>query len=175
MLEAIFRSDEFYSPQAYHAKVKSPVEFVVGGVRMLGASINPRVMVGYSYRMGQLLFLPPNVGGWPQDLNWINTSTMFWRFNFVNALQTRRQTPESAFDPVSIVKSSGIKTPEMLVDQFLKQLAHSDVPAETRSAIIDLASVDAPADLTTADPRTVESRVLETVRMIMATPEYQLA
>jgi len=36
--------------------------------------------------MGQLPFLPPNVGGWPADQAWLSTSAAQYRIDFAAAL-----------------------------------------------------------------------------------------
>src|SRR5919202_865367 len=61
MLRALFTSPAFYSPKAYRALLKSPVEFVVGAVRTLEVATDAFPLPGATTRMGQALFNPPNV------------------------------------------------------------------------------------------------------------------
>ena len=63
LVEALLRSPEFSSPRAYHAKIKSPVELVVGAIRQLGATTAYQDLFVPPRRMGQDLFAPPNVKG----------------------------------------------------------------------------------------------------------------
>ena len=85
-LSVLLRSNVFYSARAYRALVKSPVEYVVGTYKALGIdSISlpaQRALAG----MGQILFYPPNVAGWPGGSNWLTSQTMIARQNFAAAL-----------------------------------------------------------------------------------------
>jgi len=45
--------------------------------------------------MGQVLFYPPNVAGWPAGTSWINSATLLTRLNFVNGA-TQRMLPSSS-------------------------------------------------------------------------------
>src|SRR5262249_22321165 len=78
LVEALLRSDAMYSPQAYRAKVKSPVEFAVSAVKALGGdgaatqAFQPQRVPAVA-NMGQTLFEPPNVAGWPGEATWLNS------------------------------------------------------------------------------------------------------
>lgn len=65
VVRAILKSAEFNSEAAYRAKIKSPVEFVVGAVRGLELETDFRATLRFWGPMGQTLFQPPNVAGWP--------------------------------------------------------------------------------------------------------------
>src|SRR5207244_4223756 len=92
VVDAMLRSDAMYSPAAYRAIVKSPVEYAVGAVKALAGPgavaemFSPRRASGQIAGMGQSLFEPPNVAGWPGGAAWLNSATMFARLNFINAL-----------------------------------------------------------------------------------------
>jgi uncharacterized protein (DUF1800 family) len=82
----LLRSNVFYSPRAYRAIPKSPIEFAIGTLRYVGASTVPPNLVYQLARMGQEPLNPPSVKGWDGGPAWINTSTLLARFNFVNGL-----------------------------------------------------------------------------------------
>ena len=65
VLETILRSNVFYSERAYRALVKSPVEFVVGTYKTLGLPAVDESALPALRQMGQNLFFPPSVAGWP--------------------------------------------------------------------------------------------------------------
>ena len=99
LVRAIFTSDEFFSDRARFALVKSPVEFIVGAIRMLGANYNPGVSASdsgseipavFSTISGQELFNPPNVAGWRGALTWINTAWLLNRYTFADILAANR-------------------------------------------------------------------------------------
>ena len=80
MLRAVLRSRHFYD--AGNSKIRGPVELVVQTVRTLGTPTRrPQALARQLDAMGQSLFMPPNVAGWPGGRSWINTSTLFMRQN----------------------------------------------------------------------------------------------
>ncbi len=81
VVRAVLTSDAFYSPQAYRAIVKSPTEYAIGALRLLDATPDAHAVVNASRVMGQTLFDPPNVAGWPGGRTWLGTSTWFARVN----------------------------------------------------------------------------------------------
>ncbi len=86
VVSAILRSNVFYSPRAYRALVKSPVEFVVGTYKALGVAQIDRGALPALRGMGQILFYPPNVAGWPDGENWLTSQMMIARQNFLAGL-----------------------------------------------------------------------------------------
>jgi uncharacterized protein (DUF1800 family) len=111
VLEAMLRSEVFYSPQAYRAIVKSPLEYAIGALKALGlqdrigqaliaGAGGPRRGGGVLGDMGQVPFEPPNVAGWPGGGAWLNSATIFARLNFLNAItsgEVSSQTPARRF------------------------------------------------------------------------------
>ncbi|TAK70822.1 MAG: DUF1800 domain-containing protein, partial [Dehalococcoidia bacterium] len=81
VVRAVLTSDAFFSPLAYRAIVKSPTDFAIGATRLLGAQPDARLVAQASRSMGQTLFNPPNVAGWPGGETWLGTSTWFARVN----------------------------------------------------------------------------------------------
>jgi len=80
LMTDIFTSDWFYSEKNIGAKIKSPVELIVGIRRMLPMQIeNEAAQLLLQRLLGQILFYPPNVAGWPGGKNWIDSSTLMMR------------------------------------------------------------------------------------------------
>src|SRR5439155_3307039 len=82
VVRAMLLRDEFYSSRARSARVNPPAEFVVGTLRAVGARTNGRALPQYVSAMGQDLFNPPNVAGWPGDLAWMTSARQLQRFDF---------------------------------------------------------------------------------------------
>jgi uncharacterized protein (DUF1800 family) len=83
----IFSSDWFYAKENHRNKIKSPVELIAGILRQLGVSeIEDTSLVGLQRALGQVLFKPPNVAGWPGGQNWIDNSTLMVRIQLAGAL-----------------------------------------------------------------------------------------
>lgn len=82
VLRVLLTSRAFYSSKSMGTQIKSPIQLVVGTVRALGTELpNIRVLMGQLNQMGQVPLAPPNVKGWPGGRLWINTSTLFVRYN----------------------------------------------------------------------------------------------
>ncbi|RYG35943.1 MAG: DUF1800 domain-containing protein, partial [Chitinophagaceae bacterium] len=76
LLQSIFESDWFYAQENTGNRIKSPVELLVGLRRNLELDIeNGQVQLLFQRLLGQLLFYPPNVAGWPGGRSWIDSST----------------------------------------------------------------------------------------------------
>jgi uncharacterized protein (DUF1800 family) len=86
-LRAVLVSDAFYAPQNRAALIKSPVDLVVGTLRQFGfktGEVMPFVFT--ANQLGQSLFAPPNVKGWPGGEAWINSTTLLGRKAFLERL-----------------------------------------------------------------------------------------
>lgn len=80
LMEDIFTSDWFYDEKNIGALIKSPVELVVGIQRMLPMQLeNEEALLLVQRLLGQSLFFPPNVAGWPGGKNWIDSSSLMLR------------------------------------------------------------------------------------------------
>jgi uncharacterized protein (DUF1800 family) len=92
----VFKSPEFTQPASYRALVKSPTEFMVGAAKALEARQLARLIVAAGPGMGQMLFDPPDVGGWPNNDVWIDSNNVIARVNFVSAALQQLRTPPAA-------------------------------------------------------------------------------
>jgi uncharacterized protein (DUF1800 family) len=87
LLEDIFTSDWFYAEQNLGAKIKSPIELMVGIQRILPMEFEQEeVQLLYQRLLGQVLFYPPNVAGWPGGENWIDSSSLMYRLRLPRVL-----------------------------------------------------------------------------------------
>ncbi len=88
LLRTIFLSRDFYSPPSVGTQIKGPVQFVVSTYRKLGLRALPGVpdFNEVTTNLGQTLFFPPNVAGWPAGRSWINPATLLTRGNFAETV-----------------------------------------------------------------------------------------
>jgi uncharacterized protein (DUF1800 family) len=133
---AILRSNVFYSPRAYRAEPKSPIEFAVGTLRTLGVTAIPPNLPGLLARMGQEPLNPPTVKGWDGGPAWVNTSTMLARFNFVNALVANAKTAIPNVDPNALVAAAGGYDAQRIVDRLVSQTLQDDVTSDVRGTLV---------------------------------------
>ena len=85
LLRAVFLHPQFTSTQARTGLVKQPIEYVVGVVRALRLPPGDPRLVAVTGQLGQVLFAPPNVGGWPQNGYWLTTASAYARLRFAQA------------------------------------------------------------------------------------------
>lgn len=80
LMKDIFTSNWFYDAKNIGCRIKSPVELIVGIRRALPMKLeNEQVQLLLQRLLGQLLFYPPNVAGWPGGKNWIDSSSLMFR------------------------------------------------------------------------------------------------
>jgi uncharacterized protein (DUF1800 family) len=94
----VFKSPEFSAASSYRALVKGPTEFMVGAAKALQTPQLARLIVASGAGMGQMLFDPPDVGGWPNNDVWIDSNNVIARVNFVTAALNQVKTPPPAHD-----------------------------------------------------------------------------
>jgi uncharacterized protein (DUF1800 family) len=88
LMKDIFTSDFFYEEKNIGSRIKSPVELIAGIRRMLPMAIeNEDSQLLIQRVLGQLLFYPPNVAGWPGGKSWIDSSSLMFRLRLPRLLQ----------------------------------------------------------------------------------------
>ena len=86
-LRALLTSDAFWDPAHRGELIKSPVELMVGAVRQLDQAVgDPIALVDAGKHLGQDLFDPPNVKGWPGGRAWISTHSLLARRDALEAV-----------------------------------------------------------------------------------------
>jgi uncharacterized protein (DUF1800 family) len=112
-VEVILRSELFFSKRNLYAQVSEPVAFLIGRVRGLERFDPPPstlLLAEWTGRLGQELFYPPNVGGWPGGRSWLSGRSVVARANFAAALVGGRLNAGSAAavpDSRSLAKCHG--------------------------------------------------------------------
>jgi uncharacterized protein (DUF1800 family) len=106
-LRVLFNTRAFWKPERRAQLVKSPVELTVGLLRQLELRPDDALPLALrSAAMGQNLFAPPNVKGWPGGIAWIDSHTLLERRRFIDdvlrfsiARGMERATPRMAAQP----------------------------------------------------------------------------
>ena len=92
VLRTMFDSPEFWSPEVYRAKVKTPEEFVISAVRASGAEVKNAIpLVQALDKLGMPLYgmQTPNGYSWMAE-TWVNTGDLVSRMNFALVLSSDR-------------------------------------------------------------------------------------
>ena len=170
VMTALLSSNVFYSPRAYRALVKSPVEFVVGSYQLFNVPAAQPLALDALRRMTQVLFYPPNVKGWPGGSAWLNTSTVLARENFANALLTA-----NVVDGSNWLLAPGRGSPELAAAAIVAAVAQDDVSAASRARLEAYLSGAGSAVLGALSAENFEQRMRGGAYLTMAMPAYQLA
>jgi len=139
VVEAILRSEAFYSDRSQFDHIKSPIEYVVGTVRLLGAAVRERELVPILRLLGQEILNPPNVAGWPGGSNWINPTTLLARFNFAARLATGRGQPGDGAEikAANLLGTSNLADASHMVDSALSVAGGLELSPEAHQALVD--------------------------------------
>jgi len=143
----IFRSNIFYSPRAYRALPKSPLEFGIGLLRFMDVAAVPKDTPYWLARMGQDVLAPPSVKGWDGGPTWINTSTLLARLNYVNrivkASPPRVTTPPAGVEMPSVVLAT---FPRLTPDRIVQRAGGLDAERILATLVGDAVQDDATSD-----------------------------
>ena len=169
VLRVMFNSDFFKA--ARYKKVKSPTEFIVGVLKMVGSQTEMAPgMTKYAGAidvMGQKLLDPPTVEGWHTGGEWIDGGNLTERVNFAVDEIGEGLAPGIQALVQRIKDSESLGSAESLVNAVLTETGYVEVSDRTREALIDFANDAEDEDQTT--------RVIRLLRLAVATPEYQFA
>jgi uncharacterized protein (DUF1800 family) len=100
LLKAMFTLPAFWAKENRGTLTKSPVELTVGSLRMLGIKkADNKRLAQLGRALGQDLFDPPNVKGWPGGEAWISSTTLSRRELFLRRLMRAREGDAAMADP----------------------------------------------------------------------------
>ncbi len=157
LLRSLLTSDAFWSPGVRGTLVKSPVVLAVGTARLLGLDESSAARVADAVRpMGEELFQPPTVKGWPWGDAWITTTTLLAREGALRRL------------PAPLLQTASSR-----LDSGTRDIgAMQSLPEEERfdSLLLPIIPSHAAADAAAA-PGAADAAVL---RRVLLNPLYQL-
>ncbi len=168
VVATILRSEVFYSKRAYRALVKSPVEFVVGTYNALGLTTIDDSVLPALQQMGQQLFNPPSVAGWPGGQNWLTSGTMIARQNFLTRVLNSQMVATSP--SLRGLPMQSRTAAARLVTTLLQGDA---APASMTDVVAYLDGAESAA-LAALSPENYDQRVSGAAYLTMAMPAYQL-
>jgi uncharacterized protein (DUF1800 family) len=179
VLRLLFNSDFFKN--ATYRKVKSPIEVVVGTLKLTGALEKPDPewnQIGTDpEKMGQNLLDPPSVEGWHTGKEWINSGALMKRVNFVADYVRRTELPGNRRNVQWIIDQSSngnTMNTEDLVDHCLELMGPLEVSDTTRGNLLADAAIDGEISWQTEDGKTeMALRVGNVMALIAGTREYQ--
>lgn len=139
LMEALFSSDWFYDTAHHGSLIVSPAEMIVRHSRLLHIQWkDDKRLVQLQHVLGQVLFYPPNVAGWPGGRHWIDGSTLLIRSNLplqywqAYTGRNRKLAKDVQLHPVIPDEEDDITT---WLTQQAERLLPVPVPASDLSAI----------------------------------------
>ena len=176
VMRALLNSDFF--KEARFQRVKSPVEFVGGVIKLAGAPQFPDLSMSELSRaaelMGQKLYDPPSVEGWHTGQEWFDSGTLTQRVNFAveQVMDTSKPGIASIIERVA---ADGDASPEQLVDRCLDLCGPLEVKPQTRAELIERAQEGGTLVFENGAGVEARDRIGRMVQLIVAAPEYQFA
>jgi hypothetical protein len=141
ILRTRLHSPEFWAPEAYRAKVKTPLEYVVSAARASGAEItNTQPLINALNQMGMPLYacVPPTGYSVKADA-WVSTGALVTRMNFGLSLGTNHFPGIHATwtSPLSAAATEDSTTSPAYAERILEaRLIPTGISDQTRTAVL---------------------------------------
>jgi uncharacterized protein (DUF1800 family) len=149
LMRAMLTSDAFWAEKNRGELIKSPVEFLVGTVRFFqNTPVDGDSLARYGRRLGQDIFDPPNVKGWPGYTAWISTDTLLAREQFLQRLlRGDRLGPNQAQggQPGMAANQRRLLSLPAATDESMAGPKGAAIEAELRALLLAKAPVNPPA------------------------------
>jgi uncharacterized protein (DUF1800 family) len=121
LMEDIFTSDWFYEETNIGTKIKSPIELMAGIRRLLPMEMqNDQAQLLFQRTLGQILFYPPNVAGWPGGKSWIDSSTLMIRLRIPQILTANEAINIKAKDDDDVMMGQMMEAKTKKMNQIAK-------------------------------------------------------
>jgi uncharacterized protein (DUF1800 family) len=188
LMTDIFTSDWFYEEKNIGTRIKSPVELIAGIRRLIPMELDrPELQILFQKILGQVLFYPPNVAGWPGGKNWIDSSALMFRLRLPQLLAnsgTLLMLPKE--DDDVMMGREGVETKNNFqniavnidwtpVFKVFAKTGRADLPARLNEIILQTKTSVNPNILKRYTGNTSrEAFIRSTIVELMSTPEYQL-
>jgi uncharacterized protein (DUF1800 family) len=192
LLEDIYLSDWFYDEKNIGSRIKSPVELLAGIRRFLPMEMqNDQSQLLFQRTLGQILFYPPNVAGWPGGKNWIDSSSLMLRLRIPQimtaneAMDIRPKTDDDVAMGQMIdtnmkkmqdaVRGGTATINWSAVDKVFEKIPREDLLQKISATVLQTRSQVSTKVLDKyLNNESRENYIKSAVVNLMSTPEYQL-
>jgi len=173
VLHTMIYSPEFWSRQAYRAKIKTPFELVASTARALGTDVDvPMPLVMWTARIGEPLYLcQPPTGYSDKAETWVNTGALLNRLNFALALAGNRMRG-ARVDMAGLLGQEAAADPKAALERAIQVLLANQTSPQTRTTL----------EKQLRDPQVVQARLDDPVKqvdlgviagLVLGAPEFQ--
>ncbi len=188
LISSIFLSNWFYEEKNIGARIKSPVELIVGVRRLIPMELeSPETQLLFQRVLGQVLFYPPNVAGWPGGKNWIDSSALLFRMRLPQILTSADEFLINAKndDDVMMGREGLDNKPKAnqvnatvnwdLVFEVFKQIPKENLLQSVNEIVLQTKkSINSNILKRYVDNASREGFIKSSMVELMSTPEYQL-
>ncbi len=186
-MRSIFLAEWFYDEKNLGSRIASPVELIIRYKKLISLDFKDgKNLTGIQKVLGQILFFPPNVAGWPGGRAWVDSSTLGLRMNMplriiegggfdirpkpefedapedASMLKTNKKAEVSS-DWTKIVNAFKSVKDDALINTMLEHFI------QCPKTEIEIAMIEKYVDHSTD-----EKRIISTAGIIMSLPEFQL-
>ena len=131
-LRALFSDSEFFAPENYRAKIKTPFELAVSSVRAIGGDTNAGpAFVAMLNKLGEVPYGYQAPTGYPDKAeDWVNTGALLERLNFAVAVASNRI-------PGTLVDLKGFegKDKSQTLDKAVATILDGEISSGTRQSL----------------------------------------
>ncbi len=188
LMNEIFLSDWFYQEKNIGTRIKSPVELIAGVRRLIPMQLEkPESQLLFQRVLGQILFYPPNVAGWPGGKNWIDSSALMFRMRLAQILTNAESfliKPKDDDDTMmgmeGVDKNPKANQLQATVDwdsvlKVFDKTSREDLSQKVNDIVLQTKDSVNPNVLKRyVDNTSREGFIKSTIIELMSTPEYQL-
>jgi len=157
VLRTLFTSPEFWSREAYRAKVKTPEEFVLSAVRATGGEVNrPAIVLNAMGQLGMPFFgcQTPNGYSWAAG-PWVNSGDLLSRINIALALASHKLGTATDLDALMKIKGPDAATAAQKEAKLEAVFLDGVLNPQARQTVLqqaDQLAAQGPAALAGVDP-----------------------
>ncbi len=179
LLKKIFMADWFFAENNIGSNIKSPIELLIGLSRQYHIKYNnEKLLIQLQRQLGQVLFFPPNVAGWPGGKSWIDSSTLLLRMRLPSLVlnngdidnDERTDDPDDMFNETNGEQTNQKFGTHLNWIDILK--AHEGLSIEKLSAAI-LAKQPNEKILNTINTEAANNKKEQIIKLL-SLPEYNL-
>jgi uncharacterized protein (DUF1800 family) len=109
LVRTILNHPAFLAPAAKQGLIRAPAEWVVACMRAVGMSAEDANPQWWMADMGQQLFEPPNVSGWPPNEYWLTTSRLWARANWTRYIIWKDNVGNTLNDIVAMTVTDAVQ------------------------------------------------------------------
>ena len=172
LMRELLMSQDFRDPANYGRLIKSPVDFIVGTLRIFDIPVHDGRLVAFAgAHLGQNVFDPPNVKGWPGGEEWITSSSLLSRQQLLERMFRGNDAVMTGRADRNFIKPKMLRDGNQKVD--LRPFLEDFIKSHDQQEIVTTLLVDDPLDVrfTTSSKRSLSTSEILT---LMSDPVFQL-